>query len=220
MTTYTLRAADEASMPGLLLTLGAFQTVETGPAPKPGIEYSAIGMAALQGAPTVLLPHWYGSLNLTEALFGPVESEALVLAMQPHLHTGQLLRQWSGGTVYSPGGGGMRRRIRQAAESRKLNGGFLPASGANPKWLAFDKLGIINAASALNAAIPAGASVVAMDGTNYTLTKVKSDACQLAAINQIVAIDAAAKTAIDAWVANPASFSFDAIAWPAQYVPA
>ena len=117
-------------------------------------------------------------------------------------------------------GMGMRQRIKAEGRRRKAEGGFLPASGANPKWLLIDHLPVINAATALGASLPAGAKLVAMDGTNYVLTPVKAAACQLAAVTQLAATDDAVATAISAWVANPSTFSFDAISWPAIYVPA
>ena len=111
----------------------------------------------------------------------------------------------------------MRQRIKAEGQRRKSEGGFLPASGANPKWLLIDHLPVINAATALGASLPAGAKLVALDGTNYTLTPVKAAACQLAAVTQLAATDDAVATAIAAWVANPATFSFDAISWPTIY---
>ena len=117
----------------------------------------------------------------------------------------------------SPNGVSMRQRIKIEGQRRKVEGGFLPASGANPKWLLIDHLPIINAATALGASLPTGAKLVAMDGTNYGLNQVKAAACQLAAVTQLAATDDAVAAAIAAWVANPATFSFDAISWPATY---
>ena len=117
-------------------------------------------------------------------------------------------------------GVGMRQRIKGEGRRRKVEGGFLPASGANPKWLLIDHLPVINAATALGGLLPTGAKLVAMDGTNYGLNAVKAAACQLAAVTQLAATDDAVATAIAAWVANPSTFNFDAIAWPAIYIPA
>ena len=59
-----------------------------------------------------------------------------------------------------------------------------------------------------------------MDGTNYGLNQIKAAACQLAAVTQLAATDDTVAAAIAAWVANPSTFNFDAISWPAIYVPA
>lgn len=118
---------------------------------------------------------------------------------------------------------GVRARIRADALRRKRDGGFLPTVPAgNTRWMPSDPatLGTLAAYASAAAALPAGLDIQMMDGTSYALSKTRIGQALDAYALQMAAIDAAEKAALTAQAADPATFNFDSIAWPATYTAA
>jgi len=118
---------------------------------------------------------------------------------------------------------GVRQRIRAEAIRRKRDGGFLPTVPAgNAKWLTSnpETVAALAAFAGATSALPAGLDLAAMDGTRYALSKARVTSALDAYAAQMAAIDAAESVALTAQAANPATFDFAAIVWPAVYVAA
>ena len=113
---------------------------------------------------------------------------------------------------------GMRARIRTEASRRKAEGTFIAAG--ETKWLPASAVRFLAAARHLTNTEIAPMTTDAADGTRYNLTGAKVTAALKAWAEKQIAIDTARDAALADYQANPNTFNFDAIAWPAEYVPA
>lgn len=130
------------------------------------------------------------------------------------------LHDWTGAAWAIPSPV-VRQMIRAEAMRRKA-GGFLPTAPAgNTKWLPSDAGTLATLAMYGNATtLPAGIDIKTMGGTSYGLSAARVKSAVDAFAVQMAAIDAVEAAALAAQAANPATFDFSAIQWPAIYVPA
>jgi len=114
----------------------------------------------------------------------------------------------------------MRQRIRAEALRLKQEGGFLPnAPPGNTKWLPSDPYTLATLAcfAGASSALPVGLDIKALDGTGYGISKARVTVALDAFAAQMAAIDNAETAALAAQLANPLTFNFDTIPWPATF---
>ena len=112
---------------------------------------------------------------------------------------------------------GMRARIKAEANRRKNEGTFLPAG--ETKWLPAEARSFLAMARHLPNTEIAPMQIDAADGTRFNLSGAKVTAAIQAWAAKMIAIDTARDNALAAYQANPTTFNFDAIVWPAEYTP-
>lgn len=112
----------------------------------------------------------------------------------------------------------VRQRIRAEALRRKQGGGFLPdAPPGNTKWLPSDPYTLATLAcfAGASSVLPTGLAIKAFDGTGYGMNRARVTVVLDAFTSKMAAIDVAEAAALAEQEANPTTFNFDAIQWPA-----
>lgn len=207
-TDLTIQAATDAALIALLLTHGVLQAGE-GIQPAPGVMYSHIGDATLDGVP---LDGRYAFVGIDESVYGTAQTQALVTALAEHTYTGPDIRVRLGGAGYNPG---TVQQIKNERDRRILSSGYKVGT----KWYHSDlvsrtqQMGLVM----MGANVPPTLQWKTMDGTFVAMTQTLAQQIFAAAATSDQTHHAVAEAAIAAYNSNPAGFDMASIAWPARF---
>lgn len=111
MTDLTIQAATDAALLTLLLAEGVLTVGEGGAYPVPGVIYSHIGEATLDGLP---LSGRYAFVSFDAEVFGAEREASVRLALAPHTYSGPPIRLLLGGSGFDPDAVPFSVSMRQA----------------------------------------------------------------------------------------------------------
>jgi len=224
----TIQAATDAALSALLIQHGVIIPGEGGIPNAPGVLYSHIGDAMLDG---VQLDGRYAFVGIDDAVFGVARAAQLLVDLAEHRYMGPAVRLRSGGASYNPD---TIQAIKNERDRRQQTGGFpMPIGGGATAWFHSDLHSRSQQNTLISGAIltllmggkvadplMSGGSQVEwslMDGSKLPLTVQIVFGLMAAASAQESAIHNVAKAAIAAAEGNPA-FDIASITWPAGFV--
>ncbi len=204
----TIQAATDAALSALLIQHGVIIPGEGGIPNAPGVLYSHIGDAMLDG---VQLDGRYAFVGIDDAVFGVARAAQLLVDLAEHRYMGPAVRLRSGGASYNPD---TIQAIKNERDRRIQTSGYK----VGPDWFHSDltsrtqQIGLV----IMGSSIPAGLKWKTMGGTLVTMTPTLAQQVFGAAAAQDAAHFAVAEAAIAAAKANPA-FDIASITWPAGF---
>ncbi len=121
---FQLQAATDSALTALLLQHGLLLVGEGSPSLAPGVLYSHIGDATLEGG-DVKLSGRYAFVSLNEAVFGEAAAASLLLALDAHIYKGPDIRILLGGQNFNSANAVPFAVTSRQAKSALLNAGWL-----------------------------------------------------------------------------------------------